>query len=217
MQDLEQAYLKGRKYIRFHLMIKRCFDLLVASLLIPLLCPVLVLIALAVKLTSPGPILFRQERMGKLGKGFEIYKFRSMIDGAIHQGAGLSTYKDDPRLTPIGKFLREYHLDELPQIFNIWRGDMSLVGPRPLLCSELPTYSDWEKRRLLMAPGLTGWQQINGGELLDPNERMRLDIWYVDNWNFWLDLLIILRTIPVVLAKKGVYGVDGWRRGRGVG
>lgn len=214
-QEVEQAYLEKRKGIKMHLALKRLFDLVIATIGSLLLLPVLTLITLAVRLSSPGPILFRQERLGKLGKTFQIYKFRTMVDGAIHQGAGLNTFKGDPRITPIGKFLREYHLDELPQLFNVLRGDMSLVGPRPLLVSALPTFSDWEKRRLLMYPGITAWEAVNGGHLNDVDERLKLDSWYVDSWTWWLDLVILVRTIPVVLSKEGVYGRDGWHQGRG--
>ena len=131
-----------------------------------------------------------------------------MVDGAIHIGTGLDTFKGDPRVTPVGKFLREYHLDELPQLLNVLRGNMSLVGPRPLLVLDLQTYSDWEKRRLLMYPGITAWEAVNGGLLNELDERIKLDIWYVDNWNLWLDLVILLRTIPVVLRKEGAYEKD---------
>lgn len=214
-KEVEQAYLSDRKGIIVHLTFKRLFDLLLSGILCLILLPVFTLIALAVRLTSPGPILYSQERMGRLGQPFKLYKFRSMIDGAARQGAGLATFKGDPRVTPIGLFLREYHLDELPQIFNVLRGDMSLVGPRPVLMPALPTYTDWEKQRLLMPPGITGWQQVNGGALNDIDERIKLDVWYVKNWTWWLDLVILLRTIPVVLLKEGVYGEDGWQIGRG--
>lgn len=214
-KEVEQAYLNDRKGIRIHLAFKRLLDVMASGILCLVLLPVLAIIALAVRLSSPGPILFRQERLGRLGTKFQIYKFRSMIDGAVHQGVGLATFDGDPRVTPIGKFLREYHLDELPQLFNVVLGNMSLVGPRPVVFSALPTYSEWERRRLLMPPGITGWQQINGGALNDVDERIKLDVWYVENWNWWLDLVILLRTIPVVLRKEGVYGADGWQRGRG--
>ncbi|MUG92010.1 hypothetical protein F7734_05865 [Scytonema sp. UIC 10036] len=214
-KEVEQAYLSERKGIRVHLAFKRSFDILFSGILCLILLPVFALIALAVRLTSPGPVLFYQERLGRLGKPFKIYKFRSMIDGAARQGAGLATFKGDPRVTPIGQFLREYHLDELPQIFNVLLGDMSLVGPRPVLMSALPTYTEWERQRLLMPPGITGWQQVNGGALNDVDERIKLDLWYVKNWTWWLDLVILLRTIPVVLLKEGVYGENGWQTGRG--
>jgi lipopolysaccharide/colanic/teichoic acid biosynthesis glycosyltransferase len=214
-KEVEQAYLNDRQGMRIYLAFKRLLDVLVSGILCLLLLPVFAIVALAVRLSSPGPILFRQERLGRLGTKFQIYKFRSMIDGAVHQGAGLATFKDDPRVTPVGQFLREYHLDELPQLFNVLLGDMSLVGPRPLMFSALPTFTEWERRRLLMPSGITGWQQVNGGELNHVDERIKLDVWYVENCSWWLDIAILFKTIPVVLRKEGVYSADGWKRGRG--
>ncbi|MEA5567719.1 sugar transferase [Anabaena sp. UHCC 0399] len=205
---VQQSYLSIHKNIRLQLICKRAFDVVISCIAIVSLFPIFLLIALAVKLTSPGQILFCQERLGQLGKPFVIYKFRTMMDGAIHIGAGLDTFKGDPRITPVGKFLREYHLDELPQLFNILCGDMSLVGPRPLLVSSLETYSNLQKRRLLLPPGLTAWEAVKGGLSNSLEERLNLDIWYVDNWNFWLDIMIIFRTIPVVLRQEGVYEQD---------
>lgn len=213
--NVEQDYIQTRG-LRTHLRLKRLVDLLSTVPGCIALLPFLILIALAVRYSSPGPILFRQQRLGRLGKPFTIYKFRTMIDGAIHQGVGLATFEGDPRVTRVGKFLREYHLDEIPQLFNVILGQMSLVGPRPSLVSALHTYSDWEKRRLLMPPGITGWLQVNGGALNNVDERIQLDIWYIDNWTWWLDLLILFRTIGVVLHKEGVYGPDGWQTGRAI-
>jgi sugar transferase EpsL len=213
-QDVKQEYLVRTPGVNFNLVLKRILDILLGSLLCLLLSPILVLIALSVRITSPGPIFFRQERLGQLGKTFQIYKFRSMVDGAIYQGAGLDTFKGDPRVTPLGQFLREYHLDELPQLFNVLLADMSLVGPRPLLPSALPTYSEVERRRLLVLPGITGWQQINGGELNEADKNIQLDLWYVEHFTVGLDLTILFKTLPVVLKKEGVYGADGWKRGR---
>ncbi|HEY9852382.1 MAG TPA: sugar transferase [Leptolyngbyaceae cyanobacterium] len=207
-QELEKKYLKNRPEIRFNLVFKRLLDLAIASLGILILLPVLALIALAVRLSSPGPILFRQERLGKLTKPFEIYKFRTMVDGAIYQGAGINTFKGDPRVTAIGRLLREYHLDELPQLFNVLKGEMSLVGPRPLLVQCLPTYTDEQKQRFLVYPGITAWEAVKGGLINTLEERLSLDVWYVNHWNFWLDLVIIFRTIPVVFTKEGAYPKD---------
>ncbi len=211
---MEQNYLAQKPGMKFNLAVKRVLDLLFACLLCLLLSPVLALIALGVRFTSAGPIFFRQERLGRLGENFQIYKFRSMVDGAIYQGAGLDTFKGDPRVTLLGQFLREYHLDELPQLFNVLLGDMSLVGPRPLLPSVLATYDETERRRLLLPPGMTGWQQINGGELNEAEVNLKFDLWYVEHFTASLDLLILVKTLPVVLRKEGVYGVDGWKRGR---
>ncbi|HIK03578.1 MAG TPA: sugar transferase [Trichormus sp. M33_DOE_039] len=207
-QVAEEEYLTKHKSFKNQLFLKRLLDIILASVAIIILLPLFFIIALAVKISSPGPVLFCQERLGRLGKPFVIYKFRTMVDGAIYIGAGLNTFKGDPRITPIGKFLREYHLDELPQLFNILRGDMSLVGPRPLLVSSLSTYTNWQKKRLLMPPGLTAWEAVNGGLLNNLDKRIQLDVWYVNNWSFWLDIIIILRTIPVVLRQEGVYEQD---------
>ncbi|MGA9380771.1 MAG: sugar transferase [Phormidium sp.] len=207
-QEVETAYLKKRRGIQVNLVFKRLLDVAIASLGILILLPVLALIALAVRLSSPGQILFRQQRLGKLTKPFEIYKFRTMIDGAIDRGAGINTFKGDPRVTPVGRFLREYHLDELPQLFNVLRGEMSLVGPRPLLVQSLPTYSNKQKQRFLVYPGITAWEAVKGGLSNTLEQRIDLDIWYVNHWNFWLDLVILSRTIPVVITKAGVYAKD---------
>ncbi len=210
----QHHYLAERRGLRIHLALKRLLDLGVAGLGVVVLSPLLLAIAVAVGLSSPGPILFIQERLGKQGRPFQIYKFRTMVDGAIHLGAGLDTFAGDPRVTLVGKFLREYHLDELPQLFNVLRGDMSLVGPRPLLPSSLDTYQDREKRRLLVPPGITAWEAVQGGLLNTIDQRLALDVWYVDHWTIGLDLWILLKTIPVVLTKTGVYGENGSERGR---
>lgn len=213
-QAAEQAYLAARPGLQVHLIFKRVLDVVLASLGLIILLPVLLIIALTVRLSSPGPVFFTQERLGKLGKSFTIYKFRTMVDGAIHLGTGLNTFKGDPRITWVGRVLREYHLDELPQLWNVLRGDMSLVGPRPLLVSFLATYNDREKRRLLVSPGITAWEAVNGGLLNTFEERIDLDIWYVDRWTVWLDFVILARTIPTVLHKEGAYGRNGSERSR---
>jgi lipopolysaccharide/colanic/teichoic acid biosynthesis glycosyltransferase len=215
-RQVEQAYFREHSNIRMHLKIKRLLDVILASIGIVVVLPILIIVAIAIRLDSPGPIFFIQERLGKHGNPFYIYKFRTMVDGAVHIGAGFDTFKGDPRVTKVGKVLREYHLDELPQLFNVLRGEMSLVGPRPLLMSALPTYTDWEKRRLLLLPGITAWEAVQGGLLNDVDERIRLDVWYVENFSLRLDFEILLRTIPVVLQKEGAYGENGSERGRGV-
>jgi lipopolysaccharide/colanic/teichoic acid biosynthesis glycosyltransferase len=213
-RQAESNYLAERPYLRQHLALKRLLDFLLAGIGLIIIAPLLAAIAIAVRLSSPGPILFVQERLGRHGQPFRIYKFRTMVDGAVHLGTGLDTYEGDPRVTAVGKFLREYHLDELPQLFNVIRGEMSLVGPRPLLMSSLATYQDWEKRRLLLPPGITAWEAVQGGLLNTIDERIALDIWYVDHFTLWLDLWILLKTIPVVLTKEGVYGENGSEKGR---
>nr|WP_279308326.1 sugar transferase [Nodosilinea sp. FACHB-131] len=180
-------------------------DVVLAAVGVVMIAPLLVAIAIAVRLSSPGPILFIQERMGKFGQPFYIYKFRTMVDGAIHFGAGINTFEGDPRITAVGKILRDYHLDELPQLFNVLRGEMSLVGPRPLLMSALKTYTPQQQQRLLMLPGMTAWEAVKGGLDNSLNDRLRLDVWYVEKWSLGLDLWILLLTIPVVLRKEGIY------------
>jgi lipopolysaccharide/colanic/teichoic acid biosynthesis glycosyltransferase len=135
-----------------------------------------------------------------------------MVINAVNQGAGLATFQNDPRVTRVGTWLRKYRIDELPQIFNVLRGKMSLVGPRPLLPDYLDAYSARDRRRLLVKPGVTGWQQVNGGSRNTWDERITLDLWYVDNWSFWVDLKVLLLTVLVVLKSDGVYGNDGWQR-----
>lgn len=212
-QQAETDYVRRRR-LGFQLRLKRLLDLVAVCAGLAVWWPLFALIALGVRLSSPGPVLFRQKRLGRLGEEFEALKFRTMIEGAIEQGAGVFTFRGDPRVTRIGKLLREYHLDELPQLVNVLRGEMSLVGPRPVLMSALATYDETERRRLLVSPGVTGWVQINGGALNDVDERLRLDIWYVENWNLALDMKILLRTVGVVLRKEGVYGADGRQTGR---
>lgn len=195
--------------------IKRLLDLTVATLaLIPTL-PLMALVALAIKLDSPGPAIFVQERIGKDGRVFRTYKFRSMITEAedlrsqlkeMNEADGpLFKIKDDPRLTRIGRLIRRFSLDELPQIFNVIRGDMSLVGPRPALPEEVASYESWHRKRLEVVPGITGLWQISGRSNLSFDEMMLLDIYYVENWSPALDISILLRTIPQVLLGEGAY------------
>ena len=186
---------------------KRGLDLLVSASVLLAGAPVLVLIGLAVKSTSAGSILFVQNRVGKDGKRFRTYKFRTMIEGAANQGAGLLIEgQDDPRITRVGKALRRWSLDELPQFINILRGEMSVVGPRPTLPYQVEQYDEFQRRRLEVKPGITGWAQIHGRNVLSWPERIEYDVWYVDNWTLGLDAEIILKTLPVLLRKEGLYG-----------
>ena len=195
--------------------IKRSMDLAIATTVLVLAAPLMLLIALAIKLDSPGPVLFRQTRIGKGGKPFTLYKFRSMVDGADRQqealrratgrSALLFKLRDDPRVTRVGRFLRRTSLDELPQFFNVLKGEMSVVGPRPPVPEEVAEYQDWHLQRLLVTPGLTGLWQVNGRSDLTFDEMVRLDLYYVENWSPWLDLKVILRTVPVVLTGRGAY------------
>jgi exopolysaccharide biosynthesis polyprenyl glycosylphosphotransferase len=194
------------------LLVKRSIDVSAAVLGLVIGFPFLLVIALAVRLTSPGPAIFRQERCGLNGRRFRVYKFRSMISDAeerkaevAHLSARQTATKipNDPRLTPLGRYLRRFSLDELPQLFNVIRGEMSLVGPRPAIPSEVAEYKRWQRRRLRMRPGLTCLWALNGRDECDFETWMRLDLQYIDNWSLGLDCKILLRTIPQVLTGKG--------------
>ncbi|RLB08966.1 MAG: hypothetical protein DRG39_08145, partial [Deltaproteobacteria bacterium] len=164
----------------------------------------------AIKIDSKGPVFFRQERVGKNGKIFKIWKFRTMVMGAVSQGLGFNVARDDPRITRVGKFLRRWGLDELPQLINVLKGEMSIVGPRPTLKYQVDRYDAFQRQRLLMKPGITGWALIHGRNLLSWEERIKYDVWYVEHWSLGLDLWIILKTLWIVLVtKEGVYGKDG--------
>jgi lipopolysaccharide/colanic/teichoic acid biosynthesis glycosyltransferase len=180
--------------------LKRIFDILGATVLIVLFSPLLLLGALAVRLTSPGPVLFKQKRLGMGGRLFEIFKFRSMVvnAGEIQKPPGA---KKDPRFTSVGPLLRKTKIDELPQLFNVLAGDMSLVGPRPLFPNYYAWYSDRDKRRLEMRPGVTGLQQVEGVNNIDWAQRIDLDLDYIDHWSLGRDLLILLKTPFVVLFQ----------------
>ena len=191
------------------MMAKRAFDVAIAGLLVLILSPLLAIIALAVVLDSPGPALYVSERIGKGGQPFRFYKFRSMVQGADRQGRGLEIQHADPRITRVGSLLRRTSLDELPQLFNILKGEMSLVGPRPTVRSQVERYTPLQRRRLEAPPGVTGWAQVNGRNLLSWPQRIELDIWYVDHWSFWLDLRILLLTVPLMLGRRGLYSSDG--------
>lgn len=186
-------------------MIKRTLDVLLAVVATVALSPVLAIIGILVRITSPGPALFRQKRLGLNGSVFTIFKFRTMVVQQEASMAELFTHSADPRITPLGRVLRDFRLDELPQFFNVIRGEMSIVGPRPLMPEFLPYYSDKDRQRLVVRPGITGWQQVNGGAQRSWAERIALDVWYVEHASVWLDLKILSRTIGVALTREGVY------------
>ncbi|MFD1929256.1 sugar transferase [Sporosarcina siberiensis] len=187
------------------LILKRLFDLLLSLLLIVLLSPLLLIIGALIKVTSSGPMLFKQERVGRHEKVFKIYKFRSMIQNADKLGAGYyMDGKNDPRITRVGNFLRKTSLDELPEVFNVLKGEMSFVGPRPTLKYQVDKYSDFQKRRLEYPPGITGWAQINGRNEIPWSKRIELDVWYIDNYTLWLDIKILILTLPSVVFSKGI-------------
>ena len=183
-------------------------DLIFALLSLLILSPIFIIIAIMIKIDSKGPVFFRQERLGKDGKVFRIYKFRTMIDGAINMGAKLHTYEGDYRITKIGNILRRLSIDELPQIINILKGEMSFIGPRPPVPyypRQYKEYTDEQKKRFLVKPGITGMWQVSGRNDVDFEERLKLDEYYVRNWSLWLDIVIILKTIKSVLERRGAY------------
>ncbi len=180
---------------------KRLFDLIVAGSLMILLCPFWIIVALLVRLKLGKPVLFRQQRPGLHGEPFMLYKFRTMTDARDAQG---NLLPDSERLLPLGRFLRNTSLDELPELFNVLKGDMSLVGPRPLLMEYLPLYTPEQMRRHNLKPGITGWAQIHGRNSLTWEEKFELDLWYVDHPNLWTDMCILVSTFIKVLKREGV-------------
>lgn len=183
---------------------KRILDLLISLSATVILLPVFAVIAIAIRVGSKGSAIFKQERAGKDGKPFTFYKFRTMRLDVDPFGASPKS-GDDPRLTKTGKFLREYSLDELPQLFNVLKRDMSIVGPRPLYVSQMAEWNERQKKRLLVKPGLTGLAQISGRGELTREEKLELDGKYVETANLWLDLKIILRTITQIFSRKSIY------------
>jgi lipopolysaccharide/colanic/teichoic acid biosynthesis glycosyltransferase len=183
---------------------KRAFDITLTLLALVVLSPVLVAIGLLVKLTSRGPVFYVQERIGKDGVPFPFIKFRTMVVGAERQGAGVLCLKDDPRVTKIGRFLRRYSLDELPQLVNVLRGDMSLIGPRPGLAYQVQKYTPFQRRRLTVLPGISGWAQVNGRNAIAWDERIARDVEYVERLSFAMDVRILLRTLRAVLAADNL-------------
>lgn len=185
----------------FFIFIKRSFDILVSLLGLIILSPLLLVLALLVRFNLGSPVLFRQERPGLHEKIFHLYKFRSMRDAFDEKGNELP---DEQRLSKFGKLLRASSLDELPELFNVLKGDMSLVGPRPLLVKYLPLYNSEQRRRHDVLPGITGWAQIHGRNAISWEEKFRLDVWYVDHWSPWLDLKILLKTVIKVFIHEGI-------------
>ncbi len=176
------------------------------------LIPIFAVIGIFIKLDSKGPVFFIQERAGKDGKIFKAYKLRTMVDKAVEID-GKKISESDSRITRVGKHLR-WGIDELPQLINVFKGDMSLVGPRPALIGQVKRYSKEHRRRLEMKPGITGWALINGRNTLTWPEKIKLDIWYIDHWSLWLDFKILFKTIWVVIfTREGLYGKDGVNTG----
>jgi lipopolysaccharide/colanic/teichoic acid biosynthesis glycosyltransferase len=194
-------------------LVKRAIDFVVALVGCAVSAPLVALLALAIRIESTGHPVYTQIRAGKDGRPFSIYKLRTMVSGAEFTGAGLAIQEGDDRITRLGRLLRRYSLDELPNLVNVLRGEMSIVGPRPTLPSQVQQYTERQRGRLAVKPGLTGWAQINGRASLPWSERIELDLWYVEHRSLALDLKIIARTVGMVLTGKGLYKGEtgGWR------
>ena len=188
------------------LALKRALDLVVAATVLFVLSPVIALISLAIRLDDGGSILFRQDRVGRGGRRFLCYKFRTMIVGAETKGSGLTVTEDDLRITRVGRLLRQWTLDELPQLLNVLKGEMSIVGPRPWVPSEAAYCPPSDRRRFDFRPGMAGWAWIHGRNRLPWDERVRLDVWYVDHWSLSLDFHILAKAFVLLLLRRGVYG-----------
>jgi lipopolysaccharide/colanic/teichoic acid biosynthesis glycosyltransferase len=194
-------------------MIKRAFDLVVGTLLSVVTAPLVATLALLVVLESRGHPIYTQTRVGLDGRPFQIFKLRTMVSGAEYQGAGLAINAGDSRITRIGALLRRYSLDELPNLWNVARGEMSIVGPRPTLQHQVDTYTERQRGRLSVRPGITGWAQVNGRNALSWPERIELDLWYVEHWSMALDLRILRQTFGQVVNGAGMYkgSTGGWQ------
>ena len=192
--------------------LKRALDVVLASIGLVVGAPVIAVLALAIRLESPGHPFYTQTRVGKDGRSFMIYKLRTMVRGAEFTGAGLAIQEGDDRITRVGRFLRRYSLDELPNLVNVLRGEMSIVGPRPTLVHQVEQYTERQRGRLAVKPGLTGWAQVNGRASLPWSERIDLDLYYVEHRSLALDLRIIARTVEMVLKGEGLYKGErgGW-------
>ena len=184
---------------------KRLMDPVIAFAMLVVCLPIFVITAILIKLDSAGPVFFRQERVGLEGKLFRIFKFRTMVVGAASMGTGLVSTAVDPRTTRLTRFLRRYRIDELPQLFNVVRGEMSLVGPRPLVPLHADAWTEEERKRTLMRPGITGWQQVCGGATNTWEERIALEIWYVEHWSLWLDFLILAHSLDRTTREHSVW------------
>jgi lipopolysaccharide/colanic/teichoic acid biosynthesis glycosyltransferase len=193
-------------------MIRRAVDVVVSALALMLSSPLLLAAMLAIRLESPGPVIYRQRRAGRGGRPFDVLKLRTMVDGAEHIGAGLAVNANDSRITRVGVLLRRSSLDELPNLLNVLRGEMTLIGPRPTLPAQVDQYTERQRGRLTVKPGITGWAQVNGRASLPWSERIELDLYYVEHRSLWLDLRILLRTPAMVLGGSGLYKgqAGGW-------
>jgi lipopolysaccharide/colanic/teichoic acid biosynthesis glycosyltransferase len=194
-------------------MLRRAFDVLVAGAALLVASPFLAIAALAIRLESPGDAIYRQRRIGKDGRPFDVLKLRTMVTGAEHMGAGLAVSEGDTRITRVGRLLRRTSLDEVPNLVNVLRGDMAIVGPRPTVPVQVDRYTDRQRGRLAVKPGITGWAQVNGRTELPWNERIELDLWYIEHRSWRLDLRILQRTIRMVFGGEGLYRGEtpAWR------
>ena len=191
----------------------RALDLAIASLALALCSPLLLAAAIAIRVESPGPVIYRHARVGRHGQPFELLKLRTMVQGAERMGAGLYIEPGDARITRSGRFLRRFSLDELPNLVNVLRGELSVVGPRPTVAEQVQRYTPHQRRRLDVRPGITGWAQVNGRLTLSWPERIELDVWYVEHRSLALDLRILARTARMLATGRGLYSEElrqGW-------
>jgi lipopolysaccharide/colanic/teichoic acid biosynthesis glycosyltransferase len=186
--------------------LSRALDVLISATLLVLASPLFAIAALAIRLESRGPVFYRQLRVGRDGEPFELWKLRTMVPGAESMGAGLYVLEGDPRITRTGRLLRRFSLDELPNLVNVLKGDMAIVGPRPTVQEQVDRYTDRQRRRLEVKPGITGWAQVNGRAGIPWEERIELDVWYVDHRSLALDVRILARTTRLLLTGHGLYG-----------
>jgi lipopolysaccharide/colanic/teichoic acid biosynthesis glycosyltransferase len=193
--------------------VSRALDVVLTAVLLVVAAPLLALAALAIRLESRGPVFYRQRRVGRSGRPFELWKLRTMVPGAESMGAGVYVLEGDPRITRVGRLLRRFSFDELPNLLNVLKGEMALVGPRPTVQEQVDRYTERQLRRLEVKPGITGWAQINGRTSLPWPERIELDVWYVEHRSLRLDLRILARTARMLASGRGLYSEDlrqGW-------
>jgi lipopolysaccharide/colanic/teichoic acid biosynthesis glycosyltransferase len=193
--------------------VARALDLAIAGVVLAISSPLLAAAAIAIRLESHGPAFYRQRRVGKDGLPFDLFKLRTMVPGAEEMGAGIYVLEGDPRITRVGRILRRLSLDELPNLVNVVRGEMAIVGPRPTIQEQVDRYTERQRRRLEVKPGITGWAQVNGRASLPWPDRIELDIWYVENRSLWLDLRILALTVKLMVTGRGLYSEDryqGW-------
>jgi lipopolysaccharide/colanic/teichoic acid biosynthesis glycosyltransferase len=191
----------------------RALDVVVASVALAISAPLLAVAGLLIKLESRGPVFYRQRRVGRDGQPFELWKLRTMVPGAESMGAGIYVAEGDPRITRTGRRLRRLSLDELPNLVNVLKGEMALVGPRPTVQEQVDRYTDRQRRRLEVRPGITGWAQVNGRTSLPWPERIELDVWYVEHRSLWLDVRILAKTVRLLASGRGLYSDElkqGW-------